>query len=112
MLPRGPFAEAIIPQGANHTFQIRMAAVPHGLVPCVLGSVREIGDWGWHHAIPLQEVAANFWQTHVALPADWAVEYKYGLYNPALGCAVSLEIGENRRLEAHARGDRPMDGGA
>ncbi len=99
--PRGPFAEPVTPAGANHTFQLRMAAVPEGLVPCLIGSVREIGDWGWHHAVPLQEVAANLWQASVHLPADWRIEYKYGLFNPKIGCAVSLENGENRVLEAH-----------
>jgi len=79
-----------------------MAAVPAGLVPCLIGSVREIGDWGWHHAVPLQEVSANVWQARVYLPADWRIEYKYGMFDPKLGCAVSLEQGENRTLEARA----------
>ena len=80
--------------------------MPDGLVPCLIGGVREIGDWGWHHAAPLQEVAANLWQTSVHLPADWRIEYKYGLFNPKLGCAVSLENGENRVLDAHVLAER------
>ena len=83
MLPaRGPFAQPVPPNGANHTFQLRMAAVPAGLVPCLIGSVREIGDWDWQRAVPLQEVAANVWQTSLYLPADWRIEYKYGLFDP------------------------------
>lgn len=99
---RGPFARLEVPPDANHTFQLRMAAVPDGLVPCLIGSVREIGDWGWHNAVPLTEVAANVWQTSVHLPADWWVEYKYGMFDPKLGCAVSFETGENRHLPAHS----------
>jgi 4-alpha-glucanotransferase len=99
---RGPFASLTVPPDANHTFQLRMAAVPKGLVPCVIGSVREIGDWGWHNAVPMTEVEANVWQTGVYLPADWWVEYKYGLFDPKLGCAVSFENGGNRHLPAHS----------
>ncbi len=104
--PRGPFAEPVVPAGANHTFQLRMAAVPKGLVPCLIGGAREIGDWGWHHAVPMQEASANLWQASVRLPEDWRIEYKYGLFNPALGCAVGLETGENRVLEPHALAER------
>lgn len=96
--PRGPFGAPASPDGADHTFQLRMAAVPDGLVPCVIGGVSELGDWGWHHAVPMTEVAANIWQANVRLPADWWIEYKYGLFDPGMGCVVSLELGENRTL--------------
>ena len=95
---RGPFSDPLAPADANHTFQLRMAAVPPGLVPCLVGSVGEIGDWDWTRAVPLQEVAANVWQTSLYLPADWHVEYKYGLWDAAAGRAVGLECGENRFL--------------
>lgn len=99
---RGPFEEPVIPADANHSFQLRMIAVPPGLVPCLIGSVREIGGWDWRRAVALQEVSANVWRTSLYLPADWRIEYKYGLFDPALGCAVSLEGGENRTLEARS----------
>ena len=95
---RGGFAKPRVPARANHRMQLRMAAVPEGLVPCVIGGVSELGDWGWYHAIPLVEVRCNVWQACLYLPADWRIEYKYGLYNTKLGCAVSLEDGENRLL--------------
>lgn len=103
---RGPFAKPPVPENANHTFQLHMAAVPQGLVPCVLGSVSGIGGWGWHHAVPMTEVAANVWQAGVHLPDGWWIEYKYGLFDPKLECAVSLEHGENRILEQRAIGAR------
>lgn len=93
------FAKPEIPKGANHTFRLRMAALPKNLTPCLIGNTREIGEWGWHHAVPLQELAANVWSASVHLPTDWHIEYKYGLYDARLGCAVSLECGENRVLE-------------
>jgi 4-alpha-glucanotransferase len=107
MLPaRENLAKPVIAKNANHTFQLRMAAVPEGLVPCLLGSVRQMGDWGWHHAVPLCEVSANVWQASLHLPTEWWIEYKYGLYDSKLGCVVSLENGENRTLEARALGGR------
>lgn len=103
---RGPFAKPVIPAKSNHRFQLRMAAVPEGLVPCLIGSTREIGEWGWHHALPMQEVAANLWSLSLYLPADWHIQYKYGLFDPKLGCAVSLEEGENRTLSPRVIGDK------
>ena len=99
-------ANPVMPPTANHTFQLRMAAVPAGLVPCVLGSVCELGNWGWHHAIPMVQAAPDVWQVNLYLPADWLIDYKYGLFDPKLGCVVSLEDGENRRLEERALADR------
>jgi 4-alpha-glucanotransferase len=36
---RGNFSAATVQANANHTFQLRMAAVPAGLLPCLIGSV-------------------------------------------------------------------------
>ena len=101
---RRPFAELETPENANHSFQLRMAAVPAGQVPCLIGSVDEIGGWGWHSAIPLVETAPNVWRKNLYLPVDWHIEYKYGLFDPALQCVVSLELGENRILPSRLIG--------
>ena len=87
-----------VPEDANHTFQLRMAAVPQGKVPCLIGSVSEIGNWGWHSAVSLEEVAPDIWQKQLYLPADWNIEYKYGLYDLHLKCVVAMELGENRKI--------------
>ncbi|MGB6222760.1 4-alpha-glucanotransferase [Haloferula sp.] len=103
---RGSFSKPMMPKGANHRIQLRMAAVPEGLVPCVIGGVIELGNWEWRHAVPLCEVAANVWQACLYLPTDWRIEYKYGLYDPRKDCAVSLEQGENRQLGHREISDR------
>lgn len=105
---RGPFEKLALPKNANHSFQLRMAAVPDGQVPCLIGGVAEIGDWGWHSAIPLQETAPNIWQENLYLPADWLIEYKYALFDTALQSVVSMELGENRILPPRACGARQM----
>ncbi len=104
---RGPFERlATTPAGANHSFCLRMAAVPVGMVPCVIGSTKELGDWGWHSAVPLQEVAANQWCTELYLPNDWEIDYKYALYDLSLQCVVSMESGGNRHLAARRYGEK------
>ncbi|GAA5483068.1 4-alpha-glucanotransferase [Haloferula sargassicola] len=103
---RDAFSKPLLPRGANHTFQLHMAAVPAGMVPCLLGSVREIGDWRHSAAVPLVEFAPNRWCVHLYLPADWYIEYKYGLFDPGSGRCVSLEQGENRVLPPHEAGGR------
>jgi 4-alpha-glucanotransferase len=107
-VPRGPFVNVIPEADANHSFQLRMAAVPVGLVPCIIGGVKEIGDWGWQHALPLREVASNVWRVDLYLPSAWAVEYKYGLFDSAINCMVSLELGENRCLPVRVHGERQL----
>lgn len=103
---RGPFQKLSVPEDANHLFQLRMAAVPAGQVPCLVGSVREIGNWGWHSAVPLEETAPNVWQKNLYLPLDWNIEYKYALFDLKLKCVVSMEQGENRRVPARVFGAR------
>ncbi|GAA5126523.1 4-alpha-glucanotransferase [Luteolibacter yonseiensis] len=93
------FSQPGVPANANHSFQLRMEAVPEGKVPCLLGSVSEMGNWGWHSAVTLDEVAEGVWQTHLYLPPDWRIEYKYGLFDQKLGCVVGVEHGENRSLD-------------
>ncbi|MCU0794727.1 MAG: 4-alpha-glucanotransferase [Akkermansiaceae bacterium] len=101
---------ATLPHDAssNHLFQLRMAAVPEGLVPCLLGSVREIGDWDPDKAVAMHEVAENLWHTRVRLPEDWWIEYKYGLLDPATGQVQALEEGENRVLAERSLSSRQL----
>lgn len=103
---RGPFAEPETAADANHSFQLRMSAVPAGQVPCLLGSVSEIGSWGWHSAVPLVETSPNVWRKNLYLPADWGIEYKYGLYDLKLKCVVGMEHGENRRISSRKLASR------
>jgi len=104
--PRAGFQECPAAPGANHLFQLRMAAVPDGMVPCLLGNIDSLGNWDYHSAVVMTETAANLWQAKVPVPADWYVEYKYGLYDKVTRQVVSLELWENRFLEAHQLSDR------
>jgi 4-alpha-glucanotransferase len=90
----------------NHCFRLSMAAVPEGRVPCLLGGLDELGGWHWDQVLPMHEVDHHLWEVRVDLPDDWWIEYKYGLYDPAIGAAVSIEQGENRVLEPRQTGVR------
>lgn len=106
--PRGPFRPAVHPPAANHHFRLRMAAVPAGSAPCLLGGTRELGEWDFSRALPLTETAANTWETAVRLPDEAHAEYKFGLWNHAESRAVSLEQGPNRTLPPHVCGARQL----
>ncbi len=98
--PRGPFATPPV-AGLNHEFGIHVAAVPPGCQLCLGGNLPELGAWDAEKALLMDEVAANEWRVQVGLPGGAAVEYKYGICDPARGGVVDWESGENRVLEAH-----------
>jgi 4-alpha-glucanotransferase len=109
VLPRrGPFSSEPLAAGANHFFELRMAAVPEGRTPCIVGSCAELGGWDWLAAVPMVEVSSNVWQAALQLPLGWDVEYKYGIYDPELMRAVGLETGGNRRLGRREYGARQV----
>ncbi len=82
----------------NHELILHMSRLPTGLVPCVSGGLDVLGEWDYHRALPMVEVEENIWRIGLNLPSDYPVEYKYGLYDSALGTAVRLEDGESNRL--------------
>jgi 4-alpha-glucanotransferase len=91
--------------GKNHEFQLQMALLPEGLVPCVIGSAEAVGAWEYARAVPMTEVSENLWKAKAELPAGERVEYKYGLYSRLEGRAVKPEDGVNRVLEPRADAD-------
>lgn len=101
----GGFQNVNRPPQANHTFRLRMAAVPDGLAPCLLGNTRELGDWDRNASVPLFEVAPNVWEASLDLAKGKEIEYKYGLSERGSSHVVSLEEGVNRILVAHAFGE-------
>ncbi|MFU8893857.1 MAG: 4-alpha-glucanotransferase [Luteolibacter sp.] len=103
-----PPAPAPCVENATHHITLHMAAVPEGQVPCILGGIPELGDWDWKRAIPLapSPTTSNLWETHLNLPTDTPIEFKFGI-SPWRGhlarslTCTSLECGENRVLGCH-----------
>jgi 4-alpha-glucanotransferase len=104
--PEQTFPQPTIPQSANHEFFLSMTALPQDTVPCLLGGVSELGDWNPDLANPLTEISPDLWHTALYLPADWQIEYKYGLFHTGTRQLLSMESGENRILEPRVIGDR------
>lgn len=94
-----------VSKGKNHEFQLQMALLPEGLVPCVIGGHEALGAWEYARALPMVEVSENLWKAEAELPPGERVEYKYGLYSRSEGTAVRLEDGENRVLEPREGAD-------
>ncbi len=82
----------------NHEFVLYMTRLPAGFVPCVTGNLDVLGEWDYDRALPMVEVEENTWRIGLNLPFDFPVEYKYGLYDTALGEAVKFEDGEGNRV--------------
>ncbi len=82
----------------NYAFRLRMAAVPSGKVPCLLGNVDALGNWDHQKVIPLHAVSPNLWQVNLHLPEHICLEYKYGLADLSTQRLASIELGENRTI--------------
>jgi len=82
----------------NHEFSLCLARVPRGLVPCLVGNVKELGGWDYGRALPMVEVERNVWRVKVKIGVDERVEYKYGWYDAVMGRAISLEEGMENRI--------------
>jgi 4-alpha-glucanotransferase len=94
-----------VSEGKNHQFQLQMALLPEGMVPCVIGTAEALGEWEYARAVPMVEFSENLWKAEAELPPGERVEYKYGLYSRSEGTAVKLEDGANRVLEPRAETD-------
>lgn len=94
-----------VSEGKNHQFQLQMALLPEGMVPCVIGTAEALGEWEYARAVPMVEFSENLWKAEAELPARERVGYKYGLYSRLKGLAVKLEDGANRVLEPRADAD-------
>ncbi len=109
-----------VSKGKNHEFRLQMALLPEGLVPCVIGSAEALGAWNYSGAVPMVELAENFWKAEMELPVGERVEYKYGICSREIwgqdvpttdwDCkfqprVVKLEDGANRILFPRGRAD-------
>ncbi len=92
-------AAAHVPARALVRLQIQAPRVPAELRLAVSGSDAALGAWDETRPVLLDDHAYPHWQTEFAL-ADpgTAVQYKYGLFDPAQQRIVGWETGPNRSL--------------
>lgn len=100
--PNGELAHQSKPLMANtvHRFQVYAPLVEKGLRLCLIGSAPEVGAWQEQQALIMDGSQFPLWQVDLKLDGQRteALDYKYGLYDPAQRRVVQWEAGENRRL--------------
>lgn len=106
--PSREFSEVPGLPGATHTFRIRIAGLPLGGAPCVIGNTPGLGSWNEKNALPLVETAENLWQAAAVIAPDFPLEYKYGILCRQSGAFLGYEEETNRFLHPQSEDQGAM----
>lgn len=82
----------------THQFKIKTPLLSDNEVVGLLGSSETLGNWNTDTPILLSK-KGNWWTVHLEIPAsEFAMSYKYGIYNLKKSEFVQFENGDNRVL--------------
>lgn len=82
----------------THQFKIKAPLLTPDEAVCLLGSSETLGHWNTDTPILLSK-KGNWWIVNLEIPAsEFAMSYKYGVYNLKKGKFVQFENGDNRIL--------------
>jgi 4-alpha-glucanotransferase len=82
----------------THQFKIKAPLLSSDETVCLLGSSETLGHWNTETPILLSK-KGNWWTVNLEIPAsEFAMSYKYGVYNLKKGVFVQFENGDNRIL--------------
>jgi len=82
----------------THQFKLKAPLLSSNEAVCLLGSSDALGHWNTGTPILLSK-KGNWWTVHLEIPAsEFAVSYKYGVYDLKKGEFVRFENGDNRIL--------------
>jgi 4-alpha-glucanotransferase len=82
----------------THQFKIKAPLLNDNEVVCLLGSSDSLGHWNIGTPILLSK-KGNWWSVYLEIPAsEFAISYKYGIYNLKKTEFVQFENGDNRVL--------------
>ena len=85
-------------QEYTHQFKIKAPLLGNNEVVCLLGSSESLGQWNKDTPILLSK-RGTWWSVGLDIPvAEFALSYKYGIYNLKRGEFVEFESGDNRIL--------------
>ena len=85
-------------QAYTHQFKIKAPLLANNEVVCLLGSSESLGRWNNDTPILLSK-KGSWWIVSLDIPAEeFALSYKYGVYNLKRGEFVQFETGDNRIL--------------
>jgi 4-alpha-glucanotransferase len=82
----------------THQFKIKAPLLEDNQVVCMLGSSDALGHWDIDAPILLSK-KGNWWSVYLEIPSsEFAMSYKYGIYNLKKSEFVGFENGDNRIL--------------
>jgi 4-alpha-glucanotransferase len=82
----------------THQFKIKAPLLSPDETVCLLGSSETLGQWNADTPILLSK-KGNWWIVNLEIPAsEFAMSYKYGVYNLKTGAFIRFENGDNRIL--------------
>lgn len=82
----------------THQFKVKAPLLNDNEVVCLLGSSDSLGHWNTDTPVLLSK-KGNWWSVQLEIPAsEFAMSYKYGIYNLKRSEFVQFESGDNRVL--------------
>jgi 4-alpha-glucanotransferase len=82
----------------THLFKVKAPVLSENEVPCIIGSALNMGSWSSENPVLLSR-KGDWWVTAIEIPAsDFAISYKYGIYNLKKETFIRFEEGDNRVL--------------
>jgi 4-alpha-glucanotransferase len=86
------------PDQCTHQFKVKAPLLSSNEIVCMSGSGEKLGFWSTEKPILLSR-KGDWWTAQLEIPAsDFAISYKYGIYNTKKETFVSFEEGDNRVL--------------
>ncbi|MDI9356600.1 MAG: 4-alpha-glucanotransferase [Chitinophagaceae bacterium] len=82
----------------NLRFQIQYPKVDKKYTICIIGNTEALGNWDEKKALPMDNTHYPFWKRDIFVDTkeDYAIEYKYALYDTKYKQIVAWEWGVNR----------------
>ena len=96
------------PDHYTHEFKIKAPLLDSNEVVCISGSADVLNNWDTSKPLLLQN-RGNWWSIQLDIPpAEFALSYKYGIYNTKKESFVLFEEGDNRILHNDGSDNKRM----
>ena len=96
------------PDRYTHEFKVKAPLLQPNEVPCIAGSALSLNNWNTNNPLLLSR-KGNWWSIQLDIsPAEFAISYKYGIYNIKKESFIRFEDGDNRILHNDGSDDKRM----
>jgi 4-alpha-glucanotransferase len=86
------------PENYTHQFRVKAPLLSSNEIICLTGSSEKLQQWSLQDPVLLSK-KGDWWTVGLEIPpSDFAISYKYGIYNVKKEAFVRLEAGDNRVL--------------